>query len=95
LYTFLKKLLFENNNIKKKEHFYIYIHKIEKEQDMAVYSAAKSVYIHLTEPLAIYQGAAGRSAARKKIVDAIGEDNVIEHVGKIMPKFETKGKVLI
>jgi len=61
---------------------------------MAVYTAAKSVYIHLTEPLATYQGAAGRSAARKKIVDAIGEDNVIENVGKIIPKFDTKGRVL-
>jgi len=78
----------------KKTNLFIYIHKIEKEQDMTVYTAAKSVFIHLTEPLAIYLGTAGRSAARKKIVDAIGEDNVFENVGKIIPKFDTKGRVL-
>jgi len=61
---------------------------------MAAYTAAKSVYIRLTEPLAIYLGAAGRSAARKKIIDAIGEENVFENVGKIIPKFDSKGRVL-
>ena len=61
---------------------------------MAVYSAAKSVHIHLTEPLAIYLGTAGRLAARKKIADAIGEENVFENVGKILPKFDTKGRAL-
>ena len=62
---------------------------------MAVYSAAKSVQIHLTEPLAIYKGTAGRQAARKKVGDALGEDNVVENVGKVLPKFGTSGRVLI
>ena len=68
---------------------------IEKDQDMEAYIAAKSVLIHLTEPLAVYQGAAGRSAARKKICDAIGEDNVVENVGKVISKPGCSGRVLI
>jgi len=61
---------------------------------MEAYTAAKSVYLHLTEPLAVYLGTAGRAAARKKIIDAIGEENVFENVGKIIRKFDTKGQVL-
>jgi len=80
---------------KSNEHFYTHKQKTEKEQDMAVYSAEKSVFIHLTEPLAIYQGNAGRQAARKKVGDAIGEDNVAEFVGKVLPKSGTDGRVLI
>jgi len=61
---------------------------------MEAYTAAKSVYLQLTEPLAVYLGTAGRAAARKKIIDAIGEENVFENVGKIIRKFDTKGQVL-
>jgi len=92
LYTFLKNFCFKIKKLKK--NIFIYIHKIKKEQDMAAYTAAKSVYICLTEPLAIYLGVAGRQAARKKVIDAIGEENVFQNVGKIIPKFDSKGRVL-
>jgi len=68
---------------------------IEKDQDMEAWDVAKSVLIYLTEPLAIYLGQAGRAAARKKISDAIGEDNVVENVGKVISKPGCSGRVLI
>jgi len=54
-----------------------------------VYSSAKSVLNHLTEPLDETKRNACWQAARKEVGQEIGKDRVAEFVGKVLPKNST------